>query len=171
MRVLRFSIGLLVALLVHLAGMRLVPHFSLAVDVFLVVLVTKALDGDVVAAIVAGAVVGLFQDTLGGTLYGMFGVADTIVAYATALLAQKVVIQRMSGVVLAFVAAAATQQALLALLAFVLFPDPELPRVGWVALRIAVTALLGGVVFIASRQWRQRYDSWRRNRTARVHFG
>ncbi len=155
----------------HLAGVRLVPNFTLTADVFLVVLVAKALDGDAVAAVVAGAVVGLFQDTLGGTLYGMFGVADTIVGYATAMLAQRVVIQRLSGLMLAFVAAAAVQQAILALLAFVLFPDPELPHVGWVALRIVTTALAGGAVFLVGRQWRLRADSWRRNRTARVHFG
>lgn len=171
MRALRFFVGLLIALLVHLLGMRLIPGFARVVDVFLVVLVAKALDGDLVWAIAAGVLVGLLEDTLGGRLYGLFGVADTIVGFATAHLAQRVVIQRLSGVMLVFVAAATAQQALLAVLTFVLFPDPELPRVGWVAVRIASAALLGGAVFLASRQWRQRYDTWRRNRTARVRFG
>lgn len=170
MRTLRFFLGLALALLAHFVGVRLVPQFPLAVDLFLVVLVFQGMDGDALAGLLAGVLIGLVQDTLGGGIYGLYGVTDTVVGYATAKVAQRVVIQRSTGVMLAFTLASAAQQVLLAFLALVVFPDPVLPQPAWALLRVATTAVIGLLVWTALGAWRARYASWRSSRTARVHF-
>jgi rod shape-determining protein MreD len=171
LRILRFFLGLGIALLVHFVGLQLVPQFPLAVDLFLVVLVFQGLDGDAFAGLLAGVTIGLVQDTLGGGIYGLYGVTDTVVGYATAKVAQRVVIQRSTGVMLAFTLASAAQQVLLAVLALVVFPDPVLPQPLWALLRVGSTAVIGLVVWTALGSWRARYASWRSSRTSRVHFG
>jgi len=171
LRALRFLAGLAVALLVHLVGVRLWPQFTLAVDVFLVIVVFAGLDGDALAGLLAGVAAGAVQDTLTGGVYGLYGLADTIVGYLAARLAQRVVIQRATGVMLLFLAAAAAQQAILVALALVLFADPALPGLLWVLLKCGTAAVLGLGLFLARGQWRARYDSWRRSRTARLHWG
>ena len=171
MRILRFFFGLGLALLVHFVGLQLVSQFPLAVDLFLVVLVFQGIDGDALAALLAGITIGLVQDTLGGGIYGLYGVTDTVVGYATAKVAQRVVIQRATGVMLAFTLASAAQQVLLAALALAVFPDPVLPQALWALLRVALTAVIGLVIWTALGSWRARYASWRSSRTSRVHFG
>lgn len=171
MRILRFFLGLGIALLVHFVGLQLVSQFPLAVDLFLVVLVFQGIDGDALAGLLAGVTIGLVQDTLGGGVYGLYGVTDTVVGYATAKVAQRVVIQRATGVMLAFTLASAAQQVLLAVLALAVFPDPVLPQPLWALLRVASTAAIGLVVWTALGSWRARYASWRSSRTSRVHFG
>ena len=163
MRILRFFFGLGLALLVHFVGLQLVSQFPLAVDLFLVVLVFQGIDGDALAALLAGITIGLVQDTLGGGIYGLYGV--------TAKVAQRVVIQRATGVMLAFTLASAAQQVLLAALALAVFPDPVLPQALWALLRVALTAVIGLVIWTALGSWRARYASWRSSRTSRVHFG
>ena len=171
MRILRFLLGLGIALLVHFVGLQLVPQFPLAVDLFLIVLVFQGIDGDALAGLLAGITIGLVQDTLGGGIYGLYGVTDTVVGYATAKVAQRVVIQRATGVMLAFTLASAAQQVLLAAQARAVFPDPVLPQPLWALLRVAITAVLGLMVWTALGSWRARYASWRSSRTSRVHFG
>ncbi len=170
MRLVRFILALAAAALAHIVGSRLIPGFVMAVDLFLVVVVFQALEGNTLAGLVAGLVVGLVQDSLTGSLYGLHGFADTIVGYLTALLAQRVVFQRASGVMLAFLAATLVQQLVLVGLLLVFFTDPELPPVGWVAARAAGAALLGVTVWLAGAQWRSRYEGWRRSRAGRLHF-
>lgn len=170
MRTLRFLLGLGIALLVHFVGLQLVPQFPLAVDLFLVVLVFQGIDGDALAGLLAGVVIGLVEDTLGGGVYGLYGVTDTVVGYATAKVAQRVVIQRATGVMLAFTLASAAQQVLLAVLALAVFPDPVLPQPLWALLRVASTAGIGLVVWAVLGSFSARYASWRTSRTSRVHF-
>ena len=79
MRHLKFTGGLLVALAVHLIGVQIYPNFSIAFDVFLVVLVFNALDGNLLAGMLGGLAAGLLADGVTGGLFGLFGVVDTIV--------------------------------------------------------------------------------------------
>jgi rod shape-determining protein MreD len=169
-RVLRFSLALAAALLVHFVGVRLWPEFPRAVDLFLVVLVYEALDGNALGGLLAGVAVGLLEDSLTGGLFGFFGCADTLVGYGTARLAQRVVIQRAPGVMLVFLAAAVVQQLVLAILALLLFPDPQTPDPLWVGVRAASSAVLGLLLVLAGRQGRARYDRWRRGRVGRLHW-
>ena len=75
-----------------------------------------------------GLLVGLVQDTLTSGPFGLFGFADTAVAYGMARLAQRLVIQRASGVFAVVCFASLSQQVILAALAFLLLPNPSLPQ-------------------------------------------
>src|SRR6185369_5251891 len=94
----KLALGLAAAVLAHFVGTRLFPVFPQVVDLFLVVVALNALSGNSLAGLLAGMVVGLLYDSLYSHLYGLYGFADTIVGYGTARLAQRLVIQRPTGV-------------------------------------------------------------------------
>jgi rod shape-determining protein MreD len=167
-RVLKFLAALAAAVLVHLAGMQLVPAFTRLVDVFLVVVVLCGLQGDSLAALLAGLAVGFVHDSLTGGPFGLFGFADTIVGYSTARLAQRLVIQRATGVLGVVGFAAVLQQAIVVALAFLLLPQPALPDPLWVVARAALCGLLGMAVHIAGRRWRRAAEARRRGRMSRL---
>ena len=168
MRALKFLAALAVALVIHLVGVRLWADFPRVFDVFLVVVVLHALDGESLPAMLGGLVAGLLHDALSGGLYGMYGFADTLVGYGTARLAQRLVIQRSTGVlgVVAFVTAA--QQTALVVLAFLLQTAPGLPEPGWVAARAAACGLLGMAAHAGLRRWRRAVEARRRGRARKL---
>lgn len=170
-RVLRFALALAFAVLLHFVGARIWGDFPRAFDLFLVVLVRQALDGSTFAGLLAGILVGAVEDVFSGRAYGFYGCADTVVGYLTAVVAQRVVIQRATGVMLAFFAALIAQQAILLLLTLLVLPGAGAPLVPWILLSAATTAFLGGAWHVLGAQWRGRYDSWRRNRGSRLQFG
>lgn len=146
MRALSFVLALALAAGLHLAGLVLVPGFPLAVDLTLVVVVLFARDGRVTAATVGGSVAGLVADALAGGPFGLHGFADTLVGYTAARVAQQLVVQRSSGVVLVFTLASTLQQALLAALAVLLLPAAELPAAPWMVAKAATTGVIGLVL-------------------------
>lgn len=168
MRGLRFAIGLLLVLLLHLAGVRMFDGFFRAVDLFLVVVLFTALGGSLLGGMVAGLAAGLATDTLTGGLYGMYGFADTIVGYGAAFAAQRLVIQRTTAVWLVFSAGAAVQQTVVIGLSRVLLEDPALPGFLPVVLKVAVTGLLGAASYVAGRRLARMFGVWKKNRTARL---
>ena len=143
MRALSFLAALAVAAGFQLAGLVLLPGFALVVDLALVVVVLFARDGRVPSAAVGGSVAGLVADALAGGPFGLHGFADTLVGYTAARVAQQLVVQRSSGVVLVFTLASALQQALLAALAILLLPAAELPTAPWMVAKAATTGILG----------------------------
>jgi rod shape-determining protein MreD len=161
-----------VAVLLHLLGMRLMPSlFIQVVDVFLVVVVLYALEGSSLGALLAGLLVGLLHDNLSSTPYGLFGFTDTIVGYTTARLAQRLVIQRSTGVLALVSFAAVAQQAIVAGLTFLLLPAPELPNPLWVAIKAGVCGVLGMLIHIAMINWRRSSEARRRGRMSRLRLG
>jgi rod shape-determining protein MreD len=156
------------AVLFHILGVRLIPNFSLVIDVFLVVVVLYGLEGNSLAALFAGLFIGLVHDHFSGGPFGLFGFADTIVGYGTARLAQRLVIQRATGVLAVVALAAALQQAIVVGLAFLLLPTPELPSPLWVAVQAGACGVLGLVVYIVSGHWRRTADARRRGRMSRL---
>jgi rod shape-determining protein MreD len=170
LRAVRFLLLILGALAVHFVGVRAVPGFSAVVDPFVVALVFSALDASPFGGLVCGVVIGATQDTVSGGLYGLYGLADTVVGYVAAVVAQRVVIQRWPGVMLAFAAGAALQQLVLVFVAFLVLGDPELPGVAALAIKPAAAAALGLGLFVATQRGRTRLESWRRSRTAKIHF-
>jgi rod shape-determining protein MreD len=174
-RALRLLIGVVLALLVHLIGVRFVPALSRYLDIFLIVVTLYALEGNSLASIGVGLFVGLLQDGLGNGPIGLFGFADTAVAYLTARLAQRLVIQRASGVLLVIGFASLLQQALLVLLAFVLLPSPAVPDPLGLALQSAIKAALCGVLgmmlYGGLGQWRRGVETRRRGRMGRLRLG
>lgn len=170
-RLLRFAAVLLLAALIHFAGAKIHDDFALAVDLFLVVLVGQALPGEAGWALFTGVVVGFVEDTFNGRLYGLYGCADTVVAYLCAVGAQRIVVQRATGVFVAFFAAAALQQALLIALALSVLPDAGRPEWIWIVVKATSTALLGTMFYLIVAAWRRRFAHWRRGRNARLQFG
>lgn len=167
----KFALGLAVALVVHFVGARLLPDFPRAIDVFLVVVVLYGLSGDSFTALLAGLAVGLIQDTLTGGLYGLYGIADTIVGYGIARLAQRLVIQRATGVFAVAGMASLAQQGLVVGLAWMLFPGPSFPQLQWVGLKAVACGALAMLVYAATERFRSAYEVRRRSRMGRLRMG
>jgi rod shape-determining protein MreD len=168
---LKFFAAVAAAVLFHLLGVRLSESFTLVLDVFLVVVVLYGLEGNSLAALFAGMFVGLVHDSLTGAPFGLFGFADTIIGYGAARLAQRLVIQRATGVLALVSFAAVAQQAIVVGLAFLLLPSPEVPNPVWVAIRAGACGLLGMSIHIASARFRRAAEARRRGRMSRLRLG
>jgi rod shape-determining protein MreD len=171
LRFIRFALVLALAALLHFLAARLDLPGASAVNLFLVILVREALQGNTLWGLFAGVVVGAVEDTFSGRLYGLHGCADTLVGYGTALIAQRVVIERTGGVMLTYLGAAVAQQILLLVLVLLILPRGGAPEIPWILARAGVVAVLGGVVHVLTRQWRKRYEGWRHHRGSRLRFG
>lgn len=167
--------GLVLAVLAHFLGTRLLPTFPQRVDVFLVVVVLSALDGLTLPAMLLGLLTGQLQDTLAGGNFGLFGFADTAVAFGMARLAQRLVIQRATGVFAVVSFASLLQQVIVAALAFLLLPNPSLPEplalLAQDAIKAASCGLLGMVIYVAIRRFRLAAEARRRGRMGRLRMG
>jgi rod shape-determining protein MreD len=171
-RALKLFAGIALAVLAHFVGMQVSPGFGRVLDVFLVVVVLYALEGGSLSSIFVGFFVGLLHDTLsGGGHFGLFGFADTIVGYGTARLAQRLVIQRATGVLGVVAFASALQQVIVVGLTFLLLPDPALPDPLWVAIKAGACGLLGMAAYVAGRHWRSTLEGRRRSRMNRLRLG
>ena len=170
MRSLRFAVARAVATLLQIAGVSLFPQFSLAVDFFLVIVVFNAMDGNSAAGMFGGTVAGLVTDGLTGGYFGLFGIANTVVGYGTAVTAQRLVIQRPASSLLVFAVAAAAQQLILLGLSLLFLADADLPQYSWILVKVGTTGLLGGVLYLANRRMRSRVEMWRRTRKTRIRF-
>jgi rod shape-determining protein MreD len=168
---LRLLAGIAAAVLVHLGLMQLWPELAQALDVFLVVIVLYGLGGNSLASLFTGMLVGMVHDTLTNNPFGLFGIAGTIVGYSTARLAQRLVIQRATGVLAVVSFAAALQEAIVVGLVVMLLPDPQLPTPIGVAVKAGLCGVLGMILYIAGKRWRVGSESRRRNRMSRLRLG
>jgi rod shape-determining protein MreD len=160
------------AILAHFVGMALLPGAARLVDFLLVVVVLYALTGRSLSALLLGLAVGLFYDSLATGPFGLFGFADTIVGYAAARIAQRLVIQRPTGVLAVVGFASALQQAIVAVLTYLLLPVAAASEPLWVVLaRCAATGLVGMIVYVALIQGRRAVDARRRGRLGRLRMG
>jgi len=170
MRSLRFAMALAVATLLQVAGVSLFPQFSLAVDFFLVIVVFNAMDGNSAAGMFGGTAAGLVTDGLTGGYFGLFGIANTVVGYGTAITAQRLVIQRPASSLLVFSVAAAAQQLILLGISLLFVAHADLPQYSWILVKVGTTGVLGGVLYLANRRMRSRVEMWRRTRKTRIRF-
>jgi rod shape-determining protein MreD len=168
-RSIRFAAGLALAVLVYAAGVRIAPASVQAVDLFLVVAVLNALDGNAFAGLAGGLAAGLAQDALTGGLFGLYGFADTLIGYATARAAQRLVIERASGVLPVVAVATVVQQAVVVGLAWLLLPDPRFPDPRWLAVRALTCGLLGALIYASGGWWRRRLAEQRLRRMHKLH--
>ena len=168
MAALRYLAALGAALLLHLIGARIHPNLPQAIDWFLPVLVLLALSGSSFAGIAGGLAAGLLQDGLTGGLYGLHGFADTVVGYATARLAQRLVIQRAVGVFAIASFASALQQVILIALSLFLLPQASVPEPFWVVVRALSTGLVGMLIYSGSDRFRKAAESHRKQRLSRL---
>lgn len=171
MRALRFFLAMGIAAALQFVGMQLFPWFTLAVDFFLVIAVFNSMDGSTLAGMLGGCFAGLLTDALTGGPFGLFGFANTVVGYGTAMAALRLVIQRASSSLLVFCLAAAAQQAVILTLALLLLPTPEAPDVRWIAVKVVTTGLLGLGLYLGRGRLLHRMDGWRRAKTSKIRFG
>lgn len=165
---LKLLAGIALAALVHFVGMSLYPRFGEAVDVFLVVVALHGLRGNSLSGLWVGLLVGLLHDTLTSGPFGLLGFADTIAGYVTARLAQRLVIQRATGVLAVVSFVSVLQQAVVTGLAFLLLPNPELPNPLWAVIRAGACGLVGMAAYIVGSHWRRGADARRRGRMSRL---
>jgi len=168
MRGLKFAAGLAVAVLLHFGGASLWSGFFLILDLFLVLTLFNALDGDLTAGMLGGLAAGLVTDALTGGLFGLHGFADTILGYGAAFASQRIAIQRATGVLLFFLLAATLQQAITMSLNLLLTPAPTLPAYFNILAKVLLTGVAGLAVFAARRRALRLGQVWRRNRRARL---
>ncbi|MCP4200436.1 MAG: rod shape-determining protein MreD [bacterium] len=168
MRAVKFLAGLLVAAMVHVLGVRLFDGFSSAIDVFLVVALFNALGGSPLAGLLGGLVTGWCADAMTGGLYGTYGFCNTLVGYGAAVAAQRLVIEKTSGVFLLFSLGAAVQQLLLVALSRLLRPGAAPPELTWLMVMFATVGLTGAVGFMLQGRALRWRNTWRRNRAARL---
>jgi rod shape-determining protein MreD len=171
MRILRAFALLAVAVVVHFVGMRIHSGFSVYLDVFLVVIVLQALSGETFWALLLGLTAGLVQDSLLNGPIGLYGFADTLVAYATARLAQRLVIQKATSVLGVVAFASIVQQAVLVTLAFLLLPDPSLPQPWVAAVKALASGLLGMVLYAAGERLGTLLESRKSGSAGRIRLG
>ncbi len=168
MKLLRFVVGLICAVLIQTLGLRLFSHFALAFDPFLILVVYHSLDGSPAWSSIGGSVAGLAQDALSGGPYGLHGFANTLVAFAASRLQQRLVIQQSSQVGLLFVLSAALQMAILASLQFLIVSGAELPGLGSMAARLVSSGIIGAMLFVLAGKARAWNKSWRARRQTRL---
>jgi len=158
----RFLLALALAALVQSAGAALWTYFPVVADPFLIATVVVGLTGRAERALVAGTLAGWCADALAGGPFGLHGLADGAVGYATALVAQRIVVDRRSSAAGIFAAAAAAQGMLLAALGVVFRgPDETLPPLA-LALRVGAAAALG-LAWMQTSRWAA--ARWRRRRS------
>ena len=168
MQTLKLLAAIALAALAHFVGARLSDDFVRVIDVFVVVVALHGLRGNSLSALLVGPLVGLLRDSLTGGPFGLFGFAGTIVGYVTARLAQRLVIQRPTGVLAVVSFASVLQQAIVVGLALLLLPSAELASPLWTAIRAGSSGLLGMAVYIVTGHWRRTSDARRRGRMSRL---
>jgi rod shape-determining protein MreD len=166
----KVAIALLLAYLVQLLGVAISPHFPQLVDPFLVVLVWYAMRTGPIGAELLGTVTGLLQDAISGGLLGLHAFADTIVAYAVSLAAQRVVVGQQAVRVLIFAVAALVQQLVLAGLLAAMLDQPPLPSVGGVVAKVVTSSLLGALFISMETRARSQWSTWQRRRSRQLRF-
>jgi rod shape-determining protein MreD len=168
---LKLVAAIALAVLVHFVGMSFFPSLGRLVDVFLVVVALYGLRGGSLSALLVGLLVGLLRDSLSGGPFGLFGFADTIVGYVTARLAQRLVIQRPTGILAVVSFASLLQQAIIIGLAFVLLPALEAPSPLDAALRAGICGLLAMAAHVLASHGRSTLEARRRGRMSKLRLG
>ena len=171
MQALKLLAAIALAVLVHFVGTRLFADFGLVVDVFVVLVALYGLRGNSLAGLLVGLLVGLLRDSLTSGPFGLFGFADTIVGYVTARLAQRLVIQRPTGVFAVVSFASVLQQSIAVGLAFLLLPAPEPPSPFWAAIRAGTCGLIGMAVHVVMSRWQSTAEARRRGRMSKLRLG
>jgi rod shape-determining protein MreD len=170
-RALRFAIGLLVALLVHLFVVVLGPEAAGAVDPFLLLIVLFALDGNVLAALIGGCVAGLTEDAVTGGLFGLYGLAGTVVGFVAARTTHQLSLERRRFVALLFSLAAVIQQMVVQGMLVLLNAEQEMPSLTLLAIRVVLAAVFGSMLVTAWGKAESTLRKRRQDHRPRVSWG
>lgn len=161
MKLLRFLVALVFATAFYGGALKLFPALVVWVDPFLILVLFLSLECHPAWSLSQGMVAGLAYDAMSGGLFGLHGIANTIVGYASARLQQRFVVQGAFQVSLLFALATALQQALLAFLQFLLVRSAEISGAATVGGKMLITSVVCTVLFKAA----SRFQHWRSDRS------
>ena len=170
MPVLRLAGGLLLAVVLHVVLVAVAPSVAGVIDPFLLLIVFLALDGKVLPAVLVGCAAGLTEDALTNGLFGVYGLAGTVVGYVAARAAQFLLLERRRLVALLFGLSAVIQQIVVLVLMVALISERELPSLWVIALQILVSGGLGTLAVALATRFDRRLRLWKRERQPRVRF-
>lgn len=168
MQIVSLLVGLSLAVLAHLAGARAFPEFPLYVDLFVIVAAVRALEGRSLPGMLGGLAVGLTHDVLSGGPYGFYGFADTLIGYAVARAAQRVIGERLAVRTLVVMLAVLCQEAVLLALEAALLGGPRLPDPLALTAKAAIAGAVAFALTVGLRAWRRRRDRRRQDRVHRL---
>ena len=169
MQVLRLAGGLLLAVVLHVVLVAVAPSMTGVVDPFLLLIVFLALDGKVLPAVLVGCAAGLTEDAMTNGLFGVYGLAGTVVGYVAARAAQLLSLERRL-VALLFGLSAVIQQIVVLVLTVALISERELPSLSAIASRIVVAGCLGTLAVALASRFGRRFRTWKQQRQPRVRF-
>jgi rod shape-determining protein MreD len=167
-KVLRLPLLLLLAGVIQLAAVTFFPRIGLWVDLPLVVVLRFALVAEPAGALLAGLASGLFKDAIWGGLYGLFGFADTLVAYWVSRASRNFVLEGIGVILLTGAAAAAAQQGVMLILVLLFQENPELPSTEIILARILSTGVLTLAFGSFQRRWQRFWERRRHMRAGRI---
>lgn len=170
MRPLELSIGLLAAVVGHLMVVQAFPGSTRLVDLPMVLLVLNGLRGRPVPGMLGGTVIGLVKDVLAASAFGLHGFAGTLLGWASARLAQRLVLQRAVGVFLLGAGAVLLEAVVLLLLSYLVMPDLLLVDPVWLLLRATVTGLLAALLHGTLGRLREAVEQRRFRRVKKLHL-
>ena len=168
MKLAGYVAALLLAVLVHVVLMRFLPPVARLVDPFMVLVVVFALETRPLGGMVAGTAAGLTKDALTGSLYGLHGVALTIIGFVVARIARSVTANQPAVIGLLLAIGVLVESAVLLVLLRLLSREVLAPELIWVGARTGVTALLGVAVVSSAGRSLRRFELWKRIRRRRV---
>ncbi len=166
MRVLNFLLALLGVTLLHVLGVRFITGFAVIVDLFLVLAVLLALEGDEAPSLLGGTAIGLVHDAFSGGAFGLFGASTTVISYLVAKGVRRLAIRDPLPVALVFMIASALYQAMALILAS--FFLGSVPLFEDTILQVVASGILGLTAFLVRRGAQRRYGLWRHNRRRRL---
>lgn len=166
-----FLIGLAAVLVVHLAGVQISPYFSRAIDLFIVLTMLNALDGRTVSGMFGGFICGLCFDAFSGQPFGLYGFANTLAGYLTAVVVHRLITRHPLGLLAVMAVASTVQQASLVVLAWMAIPNPDLPQLPWLALRVTTSSLLGLLLYLLGRRIQRSREQRRLTRRSPIKLG
>lgn len=90
MRMLRFLIGLILALTIHSFLNKFFPNALAFVDVYLILVIYYATGGNLIGTIVAAVLAGFVQDAFSNAIFGLHAFALTFCGYLVGVLSSKI---------------------------------------------------------------------------------
>ncbi|MDX1583172.1 MAG: rod shape-determining protein MreD [Thermoanaerobaculia bacterium] len=93
MRLLRFFIGLLLALTIHSLLHNFFPNALAFIDVYIILVVYYAMGGNLNGTIIAAVIAGFVQDAFSGSIFGLHAFSLTLSGYLVAVVATKIVLR------------------------------------------------------------------------------
>ena len=89
----RFLVILTITIVLHSLLDNFAPRALARLDLYVILIVYFAMDGQLTRVIVAGVIAGLTQDAFAGTIFGLHAFALTLTGYLVALLNTKIVLR------------------------------------------------------------------------------